>query len=64
MELFSDEADINPFKTDYANASIRYGDLKSKIAADAVVKLAPIREKIEYYIVLHVYKLCNDECKI
>ncbi len=22
------------------------------------------REKIEYYILLHVYKLCNDECKI
>jgi tryptophanyl-tRNA synthetase len=50
MELFSEEADINPFKADYANASIRYGDLKSKIAADAVVKLAPIREKIESYI--------------
>ncbi len=50
MELFSEEADINQFKADYANASIRYGDLKSKIAADAVVKLAPIREKIEYYI--------------
>jgi tryptophanyl-tRNA synthetase len=50
MELFSEEAEINQFKADYANASIRYGDLKSKIAADAVVKLAPIRENIESYI--------------
>jgi tryptophanyl-tRNA synthetase len=50
MELFSEEAEILQFKEDYANASIRYGDLKSKIAADAVVKLAPIRENIESYI--------------
>jgi len=50
MELFSEPSTILKYKEDYANATIRYGDLKSKLALDATTKIAPLRDRIEYFI--------------
>ena len=46
MNIVSDKAVIDSFRTDYANCSIRYGDLKKQLAEDIITVVAPIRERI------------------
>ena len=45
MALVSTEEVIEKFKTDFANASIRYGDMKGQLAGDMAAFVAPIRQK-------------------
>jgi tryptophanyl-tRNA synthetase len=45
MELVSDKDVINKFDNDYANLTIRYGDLKEQLADDMIKFISPIREK-------------------
>lgn len=45
MRLVSDETTIQQFEDDYNNRTIRYGDMKKKLAADMAAFIAPIREK-------------------
>ncbi|MEA3445869.1 MAG: tryptophan--tRNA ligase [Bacteroidota bacterium] len=47
MEAVSDAGAIAKFKEDYANCTIRYGDLKKQLAEDICQFVAPIRERIE-----------------
>ncbi len=47
MEVVSDQEAIDKFKDDYANCSIRYGDLKKQLAEDICQFVTPIRERIE-----------------
>ena len=47
MEVVSEADALAKFKEDYANCSIRYGDLKKHIAEDICNFVAPIRERIE-----------------
>ncbi len=47
MQLVSEESTVQHFKDDFANASIRYGDLKKALAEDMVKFIAPIRERAE-----------------
>lgn len=47
MKLVSREEVIKQFEDDYANCSIRYGDMKKQLAEDMVKFIAPIREKAE-----------------
>ena len=46
MEAVSKPEVINQFKEDYAKCTIRYGDLKKKLAEDIIAFTAPIRKKI------------------
>ncbi|PWE00520.1 tryptophan--tRNA ligase [Marinilabilia rubra] len=46
MEVVSDQAVLDQFKEDYAKCTIRYGDLKKKLAEDIINFTAPIRERI------------------
>jgi tryptophanyl-tRNA synthetase len=47
MELVSDADVVRKFDTDYANCTIRYGDMKKQLAEDMVRFITPIREKAE-----------------
>lgn len=46
MEQVSDAATLAFFKDQYANCSIRYGDLKKQLAEDLIKFTSPIRERI------------------
>ena len=46
MKLVSAEEVMAKFETDYANCTIRYGDMKKQLAEDMVYFIAPIRNKI------------------
>jgi tryptophanyl-tRNA synthetase len=45
MSLVSSADKVEKFRTDYSNASIRYGDMKKELAEDMVGFISPIREK-------------------
>lgn len=45
MNLVSDPAVVEQFKADYADCSIRYGDLKKQIAEDILKVTTPMRER-------------------
>ncbi|MCC7402311.1 MAG: tryptophan--tRNA ligase [Chitinophagaceae bacterium] len=47
MSLVSTEETVKKFDADYANCTIRYGDLKKQLAEDMVKFISPIREKAE-----------------
>jgi tryptophanyl-tRNA synthetase len=47
MELVSDADVVRKFDADYANCTIRYGDMKNQLAEDMVRFITPIREKAE-----------------
>lgn len=47
MNLVSDAEAVKKFEQDYNNCSIRYGDMKKKLAEDMVKFITPIREKAE-----------------
>lgn len=49
MKLVSAEDTVRKFDEDYANCTIRYGDLKKQLAEDMVTFIAPIREKAEHF---------------
>lgn len=46
MEVVSQKEVLDQFKEDYAKCTIRYGDLKKKLAEDIITFTTPIREKI------------------
>lgn len=46
MEVVSQKEVLDQFKEDYAKCTIRYGDLKKKLAEDIINFTTPIREKI------------------
>ena len=46
MTLVSEPAILEQFRSDYADCSIRYGDLKKQLAEDMVRFVTPIRERI------------------
>ncbi len=46
MEVVSEKEILAQFKEDYAKCTIRYGDLKKKLAEDIIAFTTPIREKI------------------
>ncbi|WP_010528885.1 tryptophan--tRNA ligase [Thermophagus xiamenensis] len=46
MEAVSKQEVLEQFKEDYAKCTIRYGDLKKKLAEDIIAFTTPIREKI------------------
>jgi len=46
LKLVSTAEVVQKFEEDYANATIRYGDLKGQLAEDMVKFIAPIREKV------------------
>lgn len=46
MSLVSEPSTLEHFKAAYANCSIRYGELKKQLAEDLIVKIAPLRERI------------------
>lgn len=46
MEVASDADVLAHFKNEYANCSIRYGDLKKQLAEDIIKLTAPLRERI------------------
>ena len=45
MALVSSDEVIEKYKSDFANASIRYGDMKGQLAEDMASFVAPIRQK-------------------
>ncbi len=45
LDLVSEAGVSDQFKTDYANCTIRYGDLKKKLAEDTIAFTAPFRER-------------------
>lgn len=47
LSLVSAEDTVKKFDEDYANCTIRYGDLKKQLAEDMVRFITPIREKAE-----------------
>jgi tryptophanyl-tRNA synthetase len=47
MTLVSTNDKTQKFREDYANASIRYGDMKKELAEDMVRFISPVREKAE-----------------
>lgn len=53
LRLVSDESVVQQFEHDYNNCTIRYGDLKKKLAEDMIRFITPIREKAE--------RIYNDE---
>ncbi|MBE7174109.1 MAG: tryptophan--tRNA ligase [Williamsia sp.] len=46
MQLVSPSEAIQKFEEDYNNCSIRYGDMKERLAQDMIRFIAPIREKV------------------
>jgi tryptophanyl-tRNA synthetase len=46
MDVVSQKEVLDQFKEDYAKCTIRYGDLKKKLAEDIIAFNTPIREKI------------------
>ena len=46
MNIVSEQSTVESFRTDYANCSIRYGDLKKQLAEDIIKSVTPIRERI------------------
>jgi len=50
MKLVSKPEVIEHFKQAHANCTIRYGDFKGQLADDAEAFVAPIREKIDFYL--------------
>lgn len=46
LKLVSTADVVQKFEEDYANATIRYGDLKAQLGEDMVKFIAPIREKV------------------
>lgn len=55
MKLVSSADVINKFETDYANCSIRYGDMKKQLAEDMVQFITPIRAKTQAIMADEVY---------
>jgi tryptophanyl-tRNA synthetase len=53
MSLVSEASVVSKFEEEYADCSIRYGEMKKQLAADMIRFINPIREKAE-----HIY---NDE---
>ena len=49
MALVSEPSTIEHFDNLYAEATIRYGELKKQLAEDVIAFIAPIREKINHY---------------
>ena len=47
MKLVSSAEVIDKFEADYANCSIRYGDMKKQLAEDMVQFITPIRSKTQ-----------------
>ena len=47
MEVVSEASTIEYFKEKYADCSLRYGDLKKKLAEDIISVISPIRERLE-----------------
>lgn len=47
LQLVSAQDVVQKFDEDYANCTIRYGDMKKQLAEDMVKFIAPIREKAE-----------------
>ena len=45
MALVSSDEVIEKYKSDFANASIRYGDMKGQLAEDMASFVSPIRQK-------------------
>src|SRR5690606_26031617 len=45
LDLVSEKAVTDSFRTAYESATIRYGDLKKQLAEDMVKFIAPIRQK-------------------
>jgi len=46
MEAVSEPGVLEQFKEDYARCTIRYGDLKKKLAGDIIAFTSPLRERI------------------
>jgi tryptophanyl-tRNA synthetase len=49
LEVVSTPDTVEHFKKQYADCTIRYGELKKQLAADINRVLDPIRERIDYY---------------
>ncbi|MGC9331153.1 MAG: tryptophan--tRNA ligase [Bacteroidales bacterium] len=47
MEIVSKPEVVQSFKDDYANCTIRYGDMKKQLAEDIIKIIEPVRERIE-----------------
>jgi tryptophanyl-tRNA synthetase len=47
MEAVSESGVAEQFKDDYAKCTIRYGDLKKKLAEDIIAFTTPLRERIQ-----------------
>ena len=47
MEAVSEPGVVEQFKDDYAKCTIRYGDLKKKLAEDIIAFTTPLRERIQ-----------------
>lgn len=46
MDVVSEQETVGFFKEQYANCSIRYGDMKKQLAEDMIKTISPIRERI------------------
>ena len=55
MDLVSEPATAEKFRSDFNQASIRYGDMKKQLAEDMVKFITPIREKAEAIYTDHNY---------
>ncbi|WP_026474113.1 tryptophan--tRNA ligase [Alkaliflexus imshenetskii] len=55
MSVVSKPETLDFFKEQYANCSIRYGDLKKQLAEDIIIFTEPIREKIKAIYADEVY---------
>jgi len=49
LKLVSDQSVFQYFENSWNNCSIRFGDLKKKLAEDTIQLIAPLRSKIEEY---------------
>ena len=47
LEIVSEKDTVNYFKEEYANCTIRYGDLKKQLAEDVIKLIKPINERIK-----------------
>ncbi|GAA4337222.1 tryptophan--tRNA ligase [Flaviaesturariibacter amylovorans] len=47
MSLVSQESTVEKFRSDFNNASIRYGDMKKQLAEDMVAFISPIRARAQ-----------------
>lgn len=65
MEVVSKPEVLEQFKDDYAKCTIRYGDLKKKLAEDIINFTTPIREKIKTIAADDAYlrKVANTGCE-